>query len=169
MATYSKQTLSKQADELGFIRDMLEKMMRLSEILRFISSDPLLSKVVALKGGTAINLIIFNLPRLSVDIDLDFSQNVSSDEMMNSRKNITDILGVYMAALGYELSSKSRFSHSLDSFFFTFANSAGIKDNIKIEINYSLRCHVLPVILMPIETMGIFPEVEVLPVRTPST
>lgn len=31
---------------------------------------------LALKGGTAINLTIFNLPRLSVDIDLDFSENL---------------------------------------------------------------------------------------------
>lgn len=33
-----------------------------------------------LKGGTAINLTIFNLPRLSVDIDLDFVPNLPREE-----------------------------------------------------------------------------------------
>ena len=32
----------------------------------------LLKDSPALKGGTAINLTIFNLPRLSVDIDMDY-------------------------------------------------------------------------------------------------
>ncbi|MDD4591841.1 MAG: nucleotidyl transferase AbiEii/AbiGii toxin family protein [Parabacteroides sp.] len=36
-----------------------------------------------LKGGTAINLLFFNLPRLSVDIDLDFCQNLSREEMLS--------------------------------------------------------------------------------------
>ena len=42
----------------------------------------MLAEALALKGGTAINLTIFNLPRLSVDIDLDYSRNVSKDEMI---------------------------------------------------------------------------------------
>jgi predicted nucleotidyltransferase component of viral defense system len=135
MAAYDKQTLSKQAQELGFVRDTFEKMLRLAEILKFISGDPLLSVALALKGGTAINLTIFNLPRLSIDIDLDYSRNNDKNGMMRERKDITDILGRYMAADGYELSGKSKSFHSLDSFVYTFTNSAGIRDNIKIEIN----------------------------------
>jgi predicted nucleotidyltransferase component of viral defense system len=164
MAAYNKQTLSKQAQELGFVRDTLEKMLRLAEILRFISIDPLLSKAVALKGGTAINLTIFNLPRLSIDIHLDYAYNNSKDEMLKDRENITAIIGRYMAAEQYELSGKSKSYHSLDSFVYTYINSAGIRDNIKIEINYSLRCHVLPFVSKPIETTGIFGETNVLSV-----
>lgn len=48
----------------------------------------LLSNALALKGGTAINLTIFNLPRLSVDIDMDFSENVPREEMLAIRKQI---------------------------------------------------------------------------------
>jgi len=164
MATYNKQALSKQAQELGFVRDTFEKMLRLAEILKFISDDPLLSVALALKGGTAINLSIFNLPRLSIDVDLDYSHNNSRDDMMKDREGITNILGRYMAAEGYELSGKSKSFHSLDSFVYTFSNSAGIRDNIKIEINYSLRSHVLPFIAKPIETMGIFNATNVLSV-----
>lgn len=71
MPDYDKHKLGKQARELGFIRDTVEKVFRLSEILKYINNDPLLRESLALKGGTAINMTIFNLPRLSVDIDLD--------------------------------------------------------------------------------------------------
>ena len=164
MASYNKQLLSKQAQELGFIRDTFEKMVRLAEILKFISGDPLLSKALALKGGTAINLMIFNLPRLSIDIDLDYSCNNSKNEMIEGRRDITNILGSYMAAENYELSGKSKTHHSLDSFVYAYTNSAGVKDNIKIEINYSLRAHILPFITKSIETMGVFAKTTVLSV-----
>ena len=164
MAVYNKQALSSQEQELGFVRDTFEKMLRLAEILKFISNDPLLSAAIALKGGTAINLTIFNLPRLSIDIDLDYSHNNSKEDMMKDRENITAVLGRYMAAEQYELSNKSKFYHSLDSFVYAYINSAGIRDNIKIEINYSMRCHVLPFISKPIETMGIFNKTNILSV-----
>ncbi|MCL2775324.1 MAG: nucleotidyl transferase AbiEii/AbiGii toxin family protein [Oscillospiraceae bacterium] len=164
MAEYNKQILSKQAQEAGFIRDTFEKMLRLAKILKFISEDTLLSKAVVLKGGTAINLTIFNLPRLSIDIDLDYAYNNSKDDMMKDREPITAVIRRYMATEGYELSDKSKSYHSLDSFVYTFTNSAGIRDNIKIEINYSLRCHVLPFISKPIEAMEIFNKTNVLSV-----
>lgn len=69
---YDRIALGRQAKELGFVRDTFEKVCRLADVLRFMEQDALLSKCLALKGGTAINLTIFELPRLSVDIDLDF-------------------------------------------------------------------------------------------------
>src|SRR5580704_3978885 len=39
-------------------------------------------KVFALKGGTAINLFVRDLPRLSVDIDLTFLPLVERDEAL---------------------------------------------------------------------------------------
>ena len=74
MLQFDRITLGRQARELGFVRDTFEKVCRLTEILSFIEDDPVLSNNLALKGGTAINLTIFDLPRLSVDIDLDFSK-----------------------------------------------------------------------------------------------
>jgi predicted nucleotidyltransferase component of viral defense system len=164
MPKYDKRTLSMQAQELGFIRDTFEKVSRLSSVLGFIQRDPFLSQSLALKGGTAINLTIFNLPRLSVDIDLDYSKRDSRDEMMAQRSDITDIIKRYMAAEGYEFSTKSSVYHSLDSFHFVYMNSAGIRDNVKIELNYSLRCHVLPLEHRSIVTQGFLSEADVLSV-----
>ena len=74
---YNKNEISKLATETGFIRDNIEKVLRLIDVLSFISNNNFLSERLVLKGGTAINLTVFEMPRLSVDIDLDFSQNVS--------------------------------------------------------------------------------------------
>lgn len=69
MENYDKRKLGKQAQELGFTRDTLEKECRLAEILKHLNTDPLLENALALKGGTAINFSIFNLPRMSIDLD----------------------------------------------------------------------------------------------------
>lgn len=145
MPEWNKSLLGKQAKELGFVRDTYEKVCRLTEILKFFENDTILGNSLALKGGTAINLTIFNLPRLSVDIDLDFSKNVTRDEMITTRLVINDRIEKFMKANGYLLSPKSKQYHALDSFVYEYSNSGGMKDNIKVEINYMLRCHVLEI------------------------
>lgn len=82
MFEYSKAELAQKANEMNFVRDTLEKVLRLTDILKYLNSNPLTKENLVLKGGTAINLTVFNLPRLSVDIDLDFARNLSRDEMM---------------------------------------------------------------------------------------
>ena len=68
MFEYTKNELGVKANEMNFVRDTLEKVLRLTEILNYINSNPLTKENLVLKGGTAINLTVFNLPRLSVDI-----------------------------------------------------------------------------------------------------
>lgn len=145
MQKYSKAFLAEKAKELSVPRDTLEKVFRLHDILRFFSETEILYDELALKGGTAINLLFFDLPRLSVDIDLDFCRLLSREEMLSARAEIKALLGKYMSAEGYALSAKSKTPHSLDSLVYDYVNAAGMRDNIKIEINYSLRAHVLPV------------------------
>ena len=82
---YSKNDLDKIAAKTSFIRDNLEKVLRLSDILEYLNKNTLFKENLALKGGTAINLTIFNLPRLSVDIDLDFTRQCNRKEMLKIR------------------------------------------------------------------------------------
>ncbi|MDD3842426.1 MAG: nucleotidyl transferase AbiEii/AbiGii toxin family protein [Candidatus Izemoplasmatales bacterium] len=70
---YDANVLSRLAVQMGVVRNTLEKVIRLAEILRFINTNDILKGKLALKGGTAINLIYSDLPRLSVDIDLDYT------------------------------------------------------------------------------------------------
>jgi predicted nucleotidyltransferase component of viral defense system len=162
MRQYDRAIIGRQAAELDFTRDAFEKVCRLIEFLRYFEGHPLLSEHLALKGGTAINLTLFALPRLSVDIDLDLSGDFSLDEMMETRGNVTGALRQYLAANGYVLNAKSKTRHSLDSFVCSYQNSAGNNDNLKVEINYSLRSHVLPLQKRSIETLGVFTPMTVL-------
>ena len=61
----------------------------------------------------------------------------------------------YMLASGYILSPKSKEYHALDSMVYEYINAGGVKDNLKIEINYMLRCHILPLVRRNIELKGI--------------
>ena len=124
--------------EAKFVRDTFEKVLRLKEIMRFLNEEEYLSEHLLLKGGTAINLTVFNLPRLSVDIDLDYTPNDTKEDMLVAREKITMLIKDYMEAEGYHLSPSSRFTHSLDAFYYQYQNSGGNRDMIKIELNYSL-------------------------------
>jgi len=143
--SYDITYLGKKAEELGFIRDTLEKVTRLSDILEYFNTNPILKDNLALKGGTAINLTIFNLPRLSVDIDLDYLITNSREEMLKSREIINAIIDRYMVFQGYSKNVKTRNPHSLDSWIYDYIGASGNRDNIKIEINYSLRSHILDI------------------------
>lgn len=125
------------------MRDTFEKVLRLKEILRYLNEEEYLKEHLLLKGGTAINLTVFNLPRLSVDIDLDYTPNDTKVDMLEAREKITTLIKDYMEAEGYQLSQGSRLTHSLDAFYYQYQNAGGNRDMIKIELNYSLRAHIL--------------------------
>ena len=164
MMQLDRLTLGRTAKELGFVRDTLEKVCRLVEVLKFFESDELLTDALALKGGTAINLTIFDLPRLSVDIDLDYCRSIDRNAMLDDRENISNKISKYMTANGYTLSPKSKNYHALDSFVYEYINAGGVKDNLKIEINYMLRSHILPVEKRTLKLPGADEVVKVLSV-----
>jgi hypothetical protein len=68
-----------------------------------------------------------------------------------------------MAAEGYAKHRKSKSTYILDSFVYSYTNAAGNSDNIKVEINYSLRCHALPTVDITARTAEVFVP---FPVRT---
>lgn len=162
MFEYTKEDLNELAHSLNFVRDTLEKVLRLVKILDFINSNPITKNKLALKGGTAINLTIFKLPRLSVDIDLDYTENNSREEMLQNREQITEILKKYLQSEQYSISPNSKNYHSLSSIVAAYTNSAGMKDNIKIEINYSLRAHIFAPELKKISLQNIQSKNEIL-------
>lgn len=153
---YDRRDLGEQAKKSGFVRDTFEKMVRLTDVLRFIHSEESLRGFLALKGGTAINLTLFDLPRLSVDIDLDMTRNLSIGAVDIERERIAGMLTRYMLANGYKESGKSRRHRILDSLVFVYENAAGYADSIKLEMNYGLRTHILPVETRRIELPGEF-------------
>lgn len=115
--------------------------------------DEKLNKLLALKGGTAINTAVFNFPRLSVDIDLDLTKNLSKEEMIKERGNIHNLLVNYLNTNNYKINmEKSKNVYALDSIVAEYVDIKGNTDNIKIEINYMNRVHILETKNMKVST-----------------
>lgn len=132
------------SNRTGFIKSTLEKVERLLNILEWMNNHEKLSRLLALKGGTAINTAVFNFPRLSVDIDLDFTENLEKDEMILERENIHKLIIQYLNANDYKVNiDKSKNVYALDSIVAEYVDIKGNTDNIKIEINYMNRVHIL--------------------------
>jgi predicted nucleotidyltransferase component of viral defense system len=132
---YEKRFYADLSEKTLFQKDILEKVHRLISILEYINSNPEIEGMLALKGGTPINMIIFNMPRLSVDIDLDFSLNATREEMLRKRNNINILLKKYFESEGYTIEPKSKTHFSLDSWVIGYTNTSGNHDNLKVEIN----------------------------------
>lgn len=84
----SYETLIAQAEATGFRADMLEKVAHLLGLLGALGGHPFLKGKLALKGGTALNLFVFNVPRLSVDIDLNYVGAEDRETMLAERPRI---------------------------------------------------------------------------------
>ena len=142
---YSEDYISNFGKKTGFINSNIEKVMRLLDVLKFIDEE--FNKtfhLLVLKGGTAINLMYTNLARLSVDIDLDYIGSLEKDKALQDRERILNSLDNYMLKEGYSVSSKSRGSVILTSRTYSYTNAYGNRDNIKLEINFIDRIHILP-------------------------
>jgi predicted nucleotidyltransferase component of viral defense system len=78
-----------------FRADVVEQILSLKDLLKKIGEDPDLSSHFVLIGGTAINLFSNSIPRLSVDIDLDYTNknNVFKPALIDKHLNILSRLG----------------------------------------------------------------------------
>ena len=129
------------ADEYSFTATNVEKVIRLCSILDDLSRLNAFKGKLALKGGTAINLVLIpGLPRLSVDLDLDLAIDCSKDEMFQLREQLDESLSVYCVEKGYTLGKRE--NYSLCSYELLYDTVTGSRDKIKLDINYLARCHV---------------------------
>lgn len=81
----NRESVERVARESGFRKDSVEKVMRLCRILRRLDSHPTTEGAWLLKGGTALNLLHLDVPRMSVDIDLNFIGAVDREGMVSAR------------------------------------------------------------------------------------
>ena len=90
--TLAADDIQRHAATLGFRADSLEKGLRLLSLLEAVRSHPFLGSRVALKGGTALNLFLFDLPRLSIDIDLNYVGTADRDAMLADRPKLEEAI-----------------------------------------------------------------------------
>lgn len=95
--TISRRHLQAQAGKLGFDPRTFEKVARLLELLGSLRAHPYLRDRLVLKGGTALNLFQFAVPRLSVDIDLNYIGASDRETMLAERPLVEQALQAVFA------------------------------------------------------------------------
>ena len=126
------------AQEAGYVATTLEKVARLEDLLREIARHPHLGEHLALKGGTAINFVLLpEAPRLSVDIDLNYIGEVGKDEMLADRPAVEEVHERIFNAQSYEI--RRRATYGSTAWTLRYANLAGNRDSVKVEVNWLLR------------------------------
>lgn len=137
----SKEYFERFSSKTKFHCDTLEKVYRLCDLIEEINNHPQLKNSLVLKGGTAINFIYFQYPRLSVDIDFNFIGKLGKEEKDSARPDIEKALENLFKFKKYEF--KPEFEYGSQRYYLKYENSSGNIDRIKIEINFLQRLALL--------------------------
>lgn len=153
---YGAEEIQQHAAALGFRPDALEKIFRLLSLLETLRSNTFLRPRVALKGGTAINLFLFDVPRLSVDIDLNYVGSVDRDTMLADKPKVEQAI---QAVCSRESLTVKRVptEHAGGKWRLTFTNTAGSSDKLEVDLNFMLRAPLWPVTILDSKAVG--PEI----------
>lgn len=136
MPRLDRRTFEGLSQRTDFQIDVLEKVYRLTELLKEIHGTELGQELV-LKGGTAINFLHLDFPRLSVDIDMDYIGSTQKREMETDRNRIETTLEKIFKTLGYTVKGDS--SYALQQYDLFYENTAENRDRVQAEINFLKR------------------------------
>jgi len=135
--------LKDAAKQTGFDTYNVEKVLRLKELLREFLRHPFLKEKLVLKGGTGINVFLFELPRLSVDIDLNYLGQVDRDRMQAERPEVERAVEQIVLGLGYRTHAGKN-DWALTEFHLSFNNHAKRADHLQVQVNFLMRVCALP-------------------------
>ncbi len=154
------------ATETGFRPETLEKAIRLGEFAADVGRHPLLSRVLALKGGTALNLMFGSPARLSVDLDFNYIGQEARAGMQADRPKVERAIVIIGEGQGYHV-QQSRDAHAGRKIYLSYTSSAGTPDRIEVDLNFLFRIPLGEVTTRPLwQPPGVAcPEVRVVPLE----
>jgi len=129
--------------ESGFPTGPLEKIIRLGEVAASVARHPLLSRVLTLKGGTALNMFSGLPPRLSVDLDFNYIGALDRKVMLQARPDVERAVEAIVHELRYEI-QRSRDEFAGRKIFLSYINVSGSSDRIEIDLNFLQRLPLVP-------------------------
>ena len=122
-------------------------------MLKAIRSHPLLGGKLALKGGTALNLFVFNVPRLSVDIDLNYVGAQSREAMPEERPRIEGAMRAVFSREDFEVRRMPE-EHAGGKWSLRYATASGQSGGVDVDLNYMYRVPLWPVTTMDSHSLG---------------
>lgn len=139
----SKERLIKEKNNSGYRQEVIEKVVWLMHVLSAIAEDSYLKDRLALKGGTALNLFYFDLPRLSVDADFNYIGQQNREAMLEERPLVENRLTKLLQRLGLNLTRNPQV-HAGGKMIWRYPSALGNQGTIEIDLNFMYRIPLLP-------------------------
>lgn len=158
--------LQRIAGATGFRAETLEKVLLLLDLLDAIRAHPYAGPRVALKGGTALNLFALDVPRLSVDIDLNYVASVDRATMETERPDVERGLQAACERTGLAV-KRVPTDHAGGKWRLSFAAAAGGTAALELDLNYMLRSPLWPVRLQEVSAFPGMPTHGAIPILDP--
>ena len=151
----SKELLLNQASATGFRAEILEKVFHLFQLLEGFRDHPALKGKLVLKGGTALNLFIFDVPRLSVDIDLNYVGEAELEAMQKNRPDIERAIIAVCERSGFAV-KRIPSVHAGGKWRLQYGGALGQGGALEIDVNFLLRVPLWPVQMKDSREVGAF-------------
>ena len=122
----------------GYAMGPLEKVIRLGEMAADIFRHPFLGDVLALRGGTALNLCVDRPRRLSVDLDFNYIGHLERDKMLSDRPLVEEAIHQLADRKAYRI-QKSADAFAGRKIYLIYRSVTGQNDRIEVDLNYMFR------------------------------
>jgi predicted nucleotidyltransferase component of viral defense system len=135
---FSSSEILPVTESTGFNAQMVEKVLHLLNLLNALNAHPFLKGKWVLKGGTALNLFVLDMPRLSVDIDLNYTGSLDREEMLKERPKIEQAA---QAVFSREELTVKRIPEELagGKWRLSYPSFIGQSGNLEVDMNFMFR------------------------------
>lgn len=151
----SRERLLAEASQTGFRAEILEKVIRLIGLLQGMNHHPAVKGRLVLKGGAALNLFLFDLPRLSVDLDLNYIGAVERIDMDAERPRIDRAIEAVCQREGLGIRRRPG-RHAGGKWQLTYTSPLGLGGHLAIDVNFLLRVPLWPPAMSASRPVGSF-------------
>ena len=135
--------LQRAASESGFQAEPFEKLLRLLDLLETLRSHPFLTERLVLKGGTAINVFLLDLPRLSLDVDLNYIGALDRETMLSERPQVEDAVRAVCERQGLRV-RRTPGDHAGGKWRLSYDRAQGKTGTLELDLNFLMRTPLWP-------------------------
>ena len=135
---FSSSEIMPVAESTGFRTEMVEKVLHLLNLLGALNSHPFLKGKWVLKGGTALNMFMLDLPRLSVDIDLNYIGKLDREEMLMDRPKLEQAAQAVFSREGLT-TKRVPDEHAGGKWRLSYQSFTGQSGNLEVDLNFMFR------------------------------
>lgn len=151
--TLSRAELERETAATGFQAEPLEKVLHLLELLQALRSHPFLKGRFVLKGGTALNLFLFDVPRLSVDLDLNYIGAADRETMLGEKPRIDQAITAVCSRFGIRV-MRVPGEHAGGKWRLSYDSVLGRTGTLELDLNYVLRSPLWPIATIDSRPVG---------------